>query len=87
MVVGRESHDLDDQLQRPRIQAMNERGVRVERRRDGTWGWSSSDDCASAECLDVLDFSWDIDDPAAIATKLILETLGAEPVPPDLEIE
>jgi len=87
MVVGRESHDRDDRLQWPRIQTRTERGVRVERRRDGTWGWSSSDDCASAQYLDVLDFSWDIDDPAAIATKLILETLGAEPVPPDLEIE
>ncbi|WP_373649445.1 hypothetical protein [Schlesneria sp. DSM 10557] len=87
MVVGRESHDRDDQLPWLRTQARNERGVRVELRRDGTWGWSSSDDCASTECLDVLDFSWDIDDPAAMATQLILKTLGVEPVPPDLEIK
>lgn len=87
IVVGRELHDRDDRLQWPRIQTRTERGVRVERHRGGTWGWSSSDDCGSAQSLDVLDFSWETDDPAAIATVLILETLGAQPAPPDLEIE
>ena len=86
MVVGRESYDRNDRLLWPTIQTRTERGVRVERRRDGAWGWSISDDCGSAQSLDISDFSWDTDDPSAVATKLILETLGVEPETPELEI-
>ncbi len=87
MVVGRESYDRNDRRLWPTIQTRTERGVRVERRRDGAWGWSISDDCGSAQSLDVSDFSWDTDDPSAVATKLILETLGVEPETLELEIE
>ena len=87
MVVGREFYDRNDRLLWPTIQTRTERGVRVERRRDGAWGWSISDDCGSAQSLDVSDYSWDTDDPSAVATKLILETLGVEPETPELEIE
>lgn len=87
IVVGPESIDRDDRIQRANVRARVERAIRVERRRDGSWGWSVSDACGNAQRLDVTEFSWDIDEPATLATKLIMETLGVEPESVDLEIE
>ncbi len=87
MVIGPESNDRESRTQPTSVRSRVERAIRVERRRDGSWGWSASDSCAEAQRLDVSDFSWDIDEPASLATKLILETLGVEPESVDLEIE
>jgi len=87
IVVGPDSYERYDRLVGPNTHARTERGIRVERRRDSTWGWSASDDCGSAHSLEISDFFWDTDESAALATKLILEALCVEPEPPDLEIE
>lgn len=87
VVIGPEFGDGEKRIQQSNVRSRVERAVRAERRRDGSWGWSVSENCRDAQTLDVSDFSWDIDDPASVATRLILETLGVEPDSVDLEFE
>ena len=86
IVVGPESDSRDDRLLWNGVQTKDEIGIRTERGPKGEWGFSILDKCGSAPSRRIEDFSCDTDDPAAIASEIIVATLGLESQPLDLEI-